>query len=113
MPWILRPWDIPLAARERGAIGQAIDHRGLKALEPIVLVIIEHAQQAQTLLVERTRDSDRIDGTVDDQEGDPGSPGHLVTRVDNDLRHMHIRRMVGDKESLALVVVSDQRLRAR
>src|SRR2546430_17681649 len=112
MPRVLRPWHAPRAAIERDTIGQAIDHRDLKALAAIVFVIIKHAQQAQTLLVERTSESDRMDGTVDDKEGDTSGLGDLVTIGDNNLRYMHIGGMIGDKESLALFVMGDQRLRA-
>ena len=49
-----------------------------------MLVVIEHAQQAQALVVERTGQGHRIDRPVDDKQGAAGCLRHLLAIGHND-----------------------------
>src|SRR5919198_1441097 len=85
---------------------------GLKALQPLMLVIVEHAEQAQALVVKCTGHGHGIDGPVDHKERCPSGLRHLLAVGDNNLRHMHIGRIIRDKERLARFIMGDDGLGA-
>ena len=98
---------MPRAAIDLGAVCKRPYLRGLKAVEPLILVVVEHAEQAPAPVVERTGHRHRVDGAVNDTEGTPGGPGHLLTVLDNDLRQMEVGRIIRDKEGLARCVMGN------
>ena len=78
-----------------------------------MLVVIEHAQQAQALGVERTGQRQGIDRPVDDKESASGCQGHLLAVGENDPRQMDVGRMIRHKDGLASVIMGNHGLRAR
>src|SRR5262249_15881873 len=81
---------LPVAAIALGAVFQRPHLCGLKAVEAVMLVVIEHAEQTQTMGVESTGHRHRIDSTVNDKESAAGRQGHLLTVCNNDLRQMQV-----------------------
>ena len=78
-----------------------------------MLVVIEHAQQAQALVVKRTRHGHGIDRAVDDKQGTPGCQGHPLAVCHNDLRQMDVGRIIRHKDGLTGVIMGHHGLRAR
>src|SRR5438132_9127220 len=76
VPGIIGPGLFPRSAIDPCAILKEVDLGGLKALQASMLVVIEHAQQAQALVVKRTRHGHGIDRAVDDKQRTPGYQGH-------------------------------------
>src|SRR3979411_1650054 len=85
---------------------------GLKTFQAMMLVVIEHGEQAKALGVERTGHGHGIDRPVDDKESGPGCLHNLLTVRNNDLRQRHVRGVIGDKERLAGFIMGDDGLRA-
>ena len=50
---------------------------------------------------------------IDDKERGPCYRYHLLAIGHNDMRQMHVGRMIGDKERVARFIMGDQGLRAR
>ena len=78
-----------------------------------MLVVIEHTQQAQVLVVKRPGQGHGIDRPVDDKQSAPGGLRHLPAVGHNDLRHMDVGRIIGHKDSLPGVIMGNHALRAR
>ena len=72
-----------------------------------MLIIIEHAEEAQVLVVKCTGEGEGIDRPVDDKHQAAGRQGHLLTIVDNKLRQVLVRRMILHKEALAHCIMGD------
>ena len=109
---IIRPGDFPRPALDPRAIRQGVDLCSFKAVQALMLIVVEHAEQAQALLVERTGHGHGIDRPVNDKKDAPGCCTSLLAVGDNDLRQMDVGRIIRDKEGLARVIMGDDGLRA-
>src|SRR4030095_12395143 len=92
------------------AILAGLLQRGFKALQAVMLIIVEHAEEAKILVLKCTGQGQRIGFAVDDKHSDPGGQSHLLTIVDNELRQVPVRRMILHKEALARVIMGDDGL---
>src|SRR5882672_4938009 len=113
VPGLIGPGLFPRPPIEPCAIRQAVHLGGLTALQASMLVVIEHAQQAQALVVERTRHGHGIDRAVDDKQRTPGCQGHLLAVCHNDLRQMDIGWIICHKDGLPGGIMGYRGLRAR
>ena len=87
---------IDLTAIVQGPLGC-----GHKTLEAMMLVVIEHAQQAPILLGKGHRHGQGINRTVDDKHRAAGGLDHLVTVGDDEPREMDVGRMIRHKDGIA------------
>ncbi len=78
-----------------------------------MLVVIEHAQQAQVVVVKRTCQRHRIDRSVDDKQSAPSGLRHFLTVGHNDFRHMDVGWIIRHKDGLASFIMGDHGLRTR
>jgi hypothetical protein len=79
----------------------------------MVLVVIEHAQQAPILLGKGHRHGQGIDRTIDAKHRAAGGLAHLVTVGADDPREMDVGRMIRHKDGITRFVVGNDGLRAR
>src|SRR6516162_5830684 len=110
MPGIICPGYLPWPTIDLCAILSSLLQRGFKALQAVMLIIVEHAEEATVLVGKCTSQGHRIDCAVDDKHRDPSGQGHLLTIVDNELRQVLVRRMILHQEALARCIMGDDGL---
>src|SRR2546428_6557832 len=111
--WIILTALFPRSAIDLAPIVEGLHLGGLEAPETCMFVIIEHAQQAQVVVVKRLGQGHGIDRPVDDKHDATDAFRHLLTVGHYDVRHMDVGRIIGHKDRLPGVIMGNHGLRAR
>src|SRR5512144_288773 len=90
MSRIIRPGHFPRPTIDPRAILKRADLGGLKACQTLMLIVVEHREQATALGLERTGQRYRVDRPVDDKEGCANGFHHLLAVLDDDRRSMQV-----------------------